>query len=53
MNIRVYTNAAGSEFIKAENDDYDQLNMLEDLTNKGFIFIRKMTISKKKKMKLS
>lgn len=35
MNIRVYTNATGSEFIKAENDDYDQINMLEDLTNKG------------------
>lgn len=35
MNERVYTNATGSEFIKAENDDYDQINMLEDLTNKG------------------
>ena len=35
MNVRVYTNATGSKFIKAENDDYDQINMLEDLTNNG------------------
>lgn len=35
MNKRVYTNTTGSEFIKAENDDYDQLNILENLTNNG------------------
>lgn len=35
MNIRVYTNATGTEFIKAENDAYLQADMLEDLTNDG------------------
>lgn len=35
MNIRVYTNAAGSEFIKAENDEYLQKEALENLTNDG------------------
>lgn len=35
MDVRVYTNAAGTDFIKAENDEYLQAAMLEDLTNDG------------------
>lgn len=35
MDVRVYTNADGTEFIKAENDEYFQEDALEDLTNDG------------------
>lgn len=35
MDVRVYTNADGTEFIKAENDEYFQQDALEDLANDG------------------